>query len=405
MSFITLKMDMSLILTLLSFTSCTCIFITKYFIFLFYIKDIKVLLDEIKKDWNSLKNIEELRIIHEYSKTTKGITICFIIIIVPLQLIFFLSIFGNNILDILIPLNHTRPRTVPIVIDYFVDQQKFFNFFGMHLNLITSFGGLGIIATETISMAMMQHLCGLLKISSFRISHTFVANIPRVSFTERNIVIRRKVISIVNLHVKIKNYINWIQEKIIISYDFLILFGLVVFSISMFEFARSVTSKTDANELISSLFYIICITIYGFVPNHFAQEIINHSSNIFMDTYTNTEWYELPVIEQKLILFIMQNNLKNFNFVLLGSMIASYHVYVTILHTAFSYFMVIYSILCMSILMTVGILIVNSQISFLEQRITCLLSIILRMDQDCRSLKELVHGVIDSLCALEDLAR
>ncbi|XP_061942516.1 uncharacterized protein LOC133667496 [Apis cerana] len=125
---------------------------------------VKALLDEIKKDWNSLKNTEELRIIHEYSKTIKGITICFIIIIVPLQLVFFLSIFGNDILDILIPLNHTRLRTVPIVIDYFGDQQKFFYIFGMHLNLIISFGGLGIIATETTSMAIMQHLCGLLKI-------------------------------------------------------------------------------------------------------------------------------------------------------------------------------------------------------------------------------------------------
>ncbi|XP_006619364.2 odorant receptor 4-like, partial [Apis dorsata] len=290
----------------------------------------------------SLKNIEELRIIHEYSKTTKGITICFVIIFVPLQLIFFLSVFGNDILDILIPLNHTRSRTVPIVIDYFVDQQKFFYVFGMHLNLIINFGGLGIIATETLSMAIMQHLCGLLKIISFRISHTFVANIPRVSFTERNTIIRKKVMSIVYLHVKIKNYINWIQEKIIIFYNFLMLFGLIEFSISMYELTKSIISN-DTNELISSLFFVICITIYGFIPNHFAQKIINHSSNIFIDAY-NTEWYKLPVIEQKLLLFIMQNNLKNLNFVLLGSMIASYNVYVTILRTAFSYFMVIYSI-------------------------------------------------------------
>ncbi|KAG6798727.1 hypothetical protein HZU73_05938 [Apis mellifera caucasica] len=220
-----LKVDMSLILTSLSYILCTCIFSMKYFSFLFHIKDVKVLLDEIKKDWNSLKNIEELQIIHEYSKTTKGITICFV--------------------------------------------------------------RLGIIATETTSMAVMQHLCGLLKIISFRISHTFVANIPRVSFTERNIIIRKKVMSIVYLHVKIKNYINSIQEKIIMSYNFLLLFSLIEFSISMYELTKSIISN-NTNELISSLFFIICITIYGFIPNHFAQKIINHSSNIFIDAY-NTE--------------------------------------------------------------------------------------------------------------------
>ncbi|XP_026301538.1 uncharacterized protein LOC107966034 isoform X2 [Apis mellifera] len=298
-----LKMDINLTLNSLSYTSCTCICIMKYFNCLFHIKDIKNFLDEIKNDWNSLRNIEELRIIHEYSKTIKKITICFVIIIVPLQLVFFLNVFGNNILDILIPLNHTRPRTVPIEIYYFIDQQKFFFFFGMHLNIITSFGGLVYIAIETIYMGMIQHLCGLLKITS---------------------------------------YINWIQEKIIITYDLLILLGLIAFSIFIFELAKSITSRTNTNEIFSSLIFVICITIYGFIPNHFAQEIINHSSNIFIDTY-NTEWYKLPIIEQKLLLFIMQNNLKNLNFVLLGTMIASYNVYVMILRTAFSYFMVIYS--------------------------------------------------------------
>ncbi|XP_026301537.1 odorant receptor 4-like isoform X1 [Apis mellifera] len=337
-----LKMDINLTLNSLSYTSCTCICIMKYFNCLFHIKDIKNFLDEIKNDWNSLRNIEELRIIHEYSKTIKKITICFVIIIVPLQLVFFLNVFGNNILDILIPLNHTRPRTVPIEIYYFIDQQKFFFFFGMHLNIITSFGGLVYIAIETIYMGMIQHLCGLLKITSFRISHTFVANIPKISSTERSIIIRKKVMSIVYLHVKIKNYINWIQEKIIITYDLLILLGLIAFSIFIFELAKSITSRTNTNEIFSSLIFVICITIYGFIPNHFAQEIINHSSNIFIDTY-NTEWYKLPIIEQKLLLFIMQNNLKNLNFVLLGTMIASYNVYVMILRTAFSYFMVIYS--------------------------------------------------------------
>ncbi|XP_031368101.1 odorant receptor 4-like [Apis dorsata] len=337
-----LKMDINLTLTLLSYISCTCICIMKYFNYLLHIKDIKNFLDEIKNDWNSLRNIEELRIIHEYSKVIKRITICFVIIIVPLQLVFFLNTFGNDILNILIPLNHTRPRTVPIVIYYFIDQQKFFYVFGMHLNLIINFGGLGMIATETLSMAIMQHLCGLLKINSFRITHTFVANIPKVSSTKRSIIIRKNVMSIVYLHVKIKNYINWIQEKIIITYDLLILLGLIAFSIFIFELAKSITSRNNTKEIFSSLIFVICITIYGFIPNHFAQEIINHSSNIFMDAY-NTEWYKLPVIEQKLLLFIMQNNLKSLNFVLLGSMIASYNVYVTILRTAFSYFTVIYS--------------------------------------------------------------
>lgn len=36
-------------------------------------------------------------------------------------------------------------------------------------------------------------------------------------------------------------------------------------------------------------------------------------------------------MEQKLLLFIMQNNLKSLNFVLLGSMIASYSVYATVI--------------------------------------------------------------------------
>lgn len=48
------------------------------------------------------------------------------------------------------------------------------------------------------------------------------------------------------------------------------------------QLAKSITSRTT-KEIFSSLVFVICITVYGFIPNHFAQEIINHSSDIFTD--------------------------------------------------------------------------------------------------------------------------
>lgn len=86
------------------------------------------------------------------------------VILGPTILTFFLKTFSNDILDLLIPMNYTRPRVLPLMMEYFIDQEKFFYYIAIYINVTISLGALSVFVTEVNSMAVVYHICGLLKI-------------------------------------------------------------------------------------------------------------------------------------------------------------------------------------------------------------------------------------------------
>lgn len=86
------------------------------------------------------------------------------VIIYPLLVVFTISEFNNQILDVLIPLNCSRPRKSVIEVKYFVDQEKYFYFTTGHICAATVVGATVMVATEATSMIFLQHICGLFKI-------------------------------------------------------------------------------------------------------------------------------------------------------------------------------------------------------------------------------------------------
>lgn len=86
------------------------------------------------------------------------------VILGPTILTFLLKTFSNEILDLLIPMNYTRPRVLPVMMEYFIDQEKFFYYLAIYINITISFGALSVFVTEVNSMSIVYHICGLLKI-------------------------------------------------------------------------------------------------------------------------------------------------------------------------------------------------------------------------------------------------
>lgn len=69
------------------------------------------------------------------------------------------------VLDVMIPLAEPRPRKLLIVFEIFLDKQKYFHLIMLYMLVMGFFCVTAMIATETIMMAMLQHVCGLLKVA------------------------------------------------------------------------------------------------------------------------------------------------------------------------------------------------------------------------------------------------
>lgn len=78
------------------------------------------------------------------------------------------TLFIPDILNIMMPLDEPRLRTLPTPIECFVDQQKYFYVIVSDVFIIALAGITTILATETMFMVVIQHICGLLAIARYK---------------------------------------------------------------------------------------------------------------------------------------------------------------------------------------------------------------------------------------------
>ncbi|XP_018392476.1 PREDICTED: uncharacterized protein LOC108771634 [Cyphomyrmex costatus] len=113
---------------------------------------IKKLIDEINYHWNSTKCKEELKILQQYSYITKLLTIMVTGILYSSLCIFVMIQILPKFLDIVLPLNESRPLKLLGLATFFFDQEKYFIPIMMHMIIALLVESSTIIATETTTL-------------------------------------------------------------------------------------------------------------------------------------------------------------------------------------------------------------------------------------------------------------
>lgn len=86
-------------------------------------------------------------------------------IIYPGTVLFILWTLSADILDAVAPLNESRPRQLPFLAEYFLDEQKYFYPMLLHMNLTAVVGIVTVVSTETLFFAYVHHVCGLFEVA------------------------------------------------------------------------------------------------------------------------------------------------------------------------------------------------------------------------------------------------
>lgn len=80
-------------------------------------------------------------------------------------ILYMLAEFFPTILDIIFPLNETRPRELHAMTEHFVDKKTYYYPILCHWMIGISCGALAIAITGTLELAYLEHICGLLNIA------------------------------------------------------------------------------------------------------------------------------------------------------------------------------------------------------------------------------------------------
>ncbi|XP_050461801.1 uncharacterized protein LOC126856884 [Cataglyphis hispanica] len=334
---------MDTFLNIYSFIGSISLYAFKYFNIFFKSDKIKNLLELIQYDWDSLKEKEELKIMHKRGNTGIHFTFVLIILIYAMTFLCGLTLFWPTIFDIIIPLNESRQSwNSSKTMEYFINQKNYIYLLFVYLVLINFIGATILITIDSFAIMCIQHACAMFQITSYRIE--CIVNkrqikslaISKKSDTYKNIA------KVIDIHLRAIKFVDTMKSIYEIIHLILIPIGVTVFSINLFRFCEYLVADTKDFGIIITFWFVISNICYLFINNYIGQQIIDHSNNVFKKI-CSIRWYATSLYTQKCLLMMMQRSMKSSTLSVASVFLPSLEGFATLINTSLSYCMVIYS--------------------------------------------------------------
>ncbi|KAL6425039.1 hypothetical protein ACFW04_009382 [Cataglyphis niger] len=307
------------------------------------IRQVKHLLELLQCTYNELRDESEVAIIEKYWNIGKRYTEILTLITMCGTSVFILSSFLPHIFAIIMPGNESRPH-VSLISEYFIDQEKYFYLILLHTNAAFCVGVMVMLATGTMCITYIQHICGMLRIASYRMERIISIDTQKISTAKSANLIYIGIVYAVDMHRKAIKFTKIFISSINKFLFFLIMDGLLTASLNLYQIFQELSSECAIAQIIKYCIFVDVYYTYTFLANYCGQQIIDHNNHIFATVY-NVQWYIAPLHMQKLILFLLQRGTKAFeNLVIIGGLfVGSLEGFATLVSASISYFAFLYS--------------------------------------------------------------
>ncbi|KAH0945348.1 hypothetical protein HN011_004845 [Eciton burchellii] len=341
-TFLVKKYNTDVILKILTYIVFDCIYIIKYNAWLLLTNNVKYIFDRIRHDWSILKDRTEFEILKAYADNAKLHTIFFLFLATLCFLGLLILSCVPHILDIIISINESHPRQLPIIVEYFVDEQTYFYAILIHVAIAIYAGSMTLAAIATMFILSMLHACAMFEIASYRIKHVCDKDILQIPKNIRRYILYERLIHAIYVHQRAIDLVTVLTNSFTVTCFVLLGFGMASMSLSFFHLLHVIIYLNDPMDILMFSFIVFIHLYYIFLVNYFGQNLADTSINICMISY-DMQWYTMPLWIQKFIFIIMQRSNKKSNFTAGGLFEASLEGFATLLSMSTSYVMVLHS--------------------------------------------------------------
>ncbi|XP_043489325.1 putative odorant receptor 85d [Polistes fuscatus] len=292
----------------------------KYYFFDLGIFDIKLLMDNMIKDWNMWKSKEEIKIMEKFAHLGKMYTLGYTgrnikdfyftlkeIYIYIIASLFLLVTFIPPLMDIIIPLNESRPMELPVYAEYFVNDEDYFYLFYFHISLSIMINITTLVATDTQLMVFCCHVSGVFAVIGSRLENFLEKDMSLHGLTDLQ---RKECYKHVSLsikgHKRALEFVKLMESSF--SYSLLLQCGLNIICMSMCLYQIVVLYGQSA-EIVKFIAFVVGELFHLFVASLSGQTIIDYSSEVYFKAYSGL-WYEAPIEVRKLLILIMKRSLE-----------------------------------------------------------------------------------------------
>ncbi|XP_031778221.1 uncharacterized protein LOC100463238 isoform X1 [Nasonia vitripennis] len=267
----------------------------KFLTSVFYEEKLRVVYDNIAKNWQLIKDVNEVNILVQYSENGRFLTIGYIMYIIAACLAYILLPMAPILLDVFVPLNQSRPRFYILGGEYFIiDKVEDYGKVYMFDVLAVIVSVWLICAVDSMYAASIEHCLGLFAIVKLRLR---MCTQPSCEGPRGRDASYKLIVRLIRMHKDIINFTDILESSY--SSSFLILVGINVIFLS-FECIIVLTRFGQAMEMMRYSMIMFGIVVHLFYISWPGQKLIDLSLGLFQDTYLN-EWYACPTRAQKLL--------------------------------------------------------------------------------------------------------
>ncbi|XP_011865383.1 PREDICTED: odorant receptor 22c-like [Vollenhovia emeryi] len=315
----------------------------KVYTFQFNTRTIKHLTRHLFYAWEELNTWEEYEIMKSYAMNGKRFCLIYSVYCFAAVIIFTSMSLIPYTLDIVLPLNQSRPILPPYRGYYFVDIRDYFFQIFWHSIVAWEIVIAGLIAHDCLLVTYIEHVCSMFAVTGFHYEHLFHDGKESLEFmisiSNSDDTYSKRVALLVRKHREALEYAQLLEDTFTVPFAVQMLMVTIGMSISLLQITQD---NSDILEAMRYVFYVVGQLIHLFFLSFEGQRLIDHSLQI-RDKMYSSSWYKASMKLQKMIVLVMMKSLHP-SFLSAGKIyIFSLQSFTMILQTSMSYFTVLSS--------------------------------------------------------------
>ncbi|XP_011702677.1 PREDICTED: uncharacterized protein LOC105458816 isoform X2 [Wasmannia auropunctata] len=230
--------------------------------------EVKELLHQIETDWKINPTTEEYKILVNYTSKARTLCIIYSTMLCNGLMCFIMMPMISPLLDVILPHNETRERSLAYDLDYGIDVQTHWLWLWLHSSTTSTATMLNIIGADLMYVTLTVHSCCLFAIVRHKLEHVADSIRKHVmqSLEDYNYNVKCYV-KYENQQLKLKEQTAAVRECVINHQRAIQLLCATVTLHLHVVFPRHIGHEPSRNKYLgSSIYFIIIITFYLLIP-------------------------------------------------------------------------------------------------------------------------------------------
>ncbi|XP_071560781.1 odorant receptor 13a-like isoform X2 [Temnothorax nylanderi] len=336
--------DLQCIFQTLAALILTIVTLVKLYTCYFNQYKMKVLIDRLFVEWKELKTPEEQEIMKRYAENCRRYSLGYSLYMFTSVFLFVCMSLIPPLLDIVLPLNESRPVLPAHPGYYFVDEEEYFIYIFLHALVAWEIAVIGVVAHDCMLLTYIEHVCSILALVGFRFEQLMYKRNDAVkalhSHVHVNDTYRKRIAFSVCTHRKALKFAQLIEDTFSLTLAIQVALNTILISMTLLQITQR---NASVFIVVRYVVYVLSQLIHLFCLSFEGQKLIDHSLQT-RDKIYNSLWYETPTKSQKMLLFVMEKALHPIFLSACKIYIFSMENFSMVVQTSMSYFTVLASL-------------------------------------------------------------